>query len=288
MEGHVFDIGDEKVAKVWYSRKPVEITQLRTFYEILNGLHLPFGAPFITEVQDLCGTTVSIERALPGTPMKDLVSDDEKVPPRFATDAVISVLTALRDNPVRDVRCFLPILGIDPSDKAESDGYPRVLLEVASRKVERYGDQLRRSVRDFDWVHERTVERVSHRSGSGLHVIHGDLCPPNILLSPDLKVTAVVDWGFLSLFGDPSLDASIACGIYNMYGEHHREIDDVLMSECVNRMGYDRHTLLVYRALYAMLTSNSYSEDGSDGHYAWCVNTLNRDDVRDALSHVPE
>ncbi len=98
-------------------------------------------------------------------------------------------------------------------------------------------------------------------------------------------MSAVIDWGFLSLFGDSSLEAS---GIYNLYGDHHRKIDDFMLSTCVDAMGYDRHRLLVYRALYAIMTSKSYSEDGSDGQYAWCVNTLHRDDIRGALSHIPE
>ncbi len=288
MEGHIFDIGGNEVAKVWHSKRWEEVVQLQSFYEIVDGLHLPFETPVITEIHDSRLGTVSIERKLHGTPMKDVVSRDETLPPPFATDAVISVLTALRDNPIRDAQSTLPILGVAPSDEAKSDGSACVLLEVVSRKVERYGDQLRRSVQDFDRIYHLTVQQVRQISGAELHAVHGDLCPPNILLGPNLEVTAVLDWGFLSHFGDSSLDASIACGIYDMYGRYHRENDDVLLSECVNQQGYDRHQLLVYRALYAILTSNAYSEDGADGHYAWCVDTLNRHDVREALSCIPE
>lgn len=288
MEGHIFDIGGDKVAKVWHSNRREDLVQLQSFYETVSGLHLPFDTPVITEIHDSRLGTVSIERELQGTPMKDLVSSDEKLPPPFATDAIISVLAALRDHPIRDAQSTLPILGVTPSDEAMSDGSAGVLLEVVSHKVERYGDQLRRSVEDFDRIYDLTVQQVSQITGSGLHAVHGDLCPPNILLGPDLEVTAVLDWGFLSHFGDSSLDASIACGIYDMYGTYHRENDDFLVSECVNQQGYDRHQLLVYRALYAILTSNAYSEDGADGHYAWCIDILNRPDVREALSCVSE
>ncbi len=125
-------------------------------------LGLPFATPSITAVQSVDGGTVSIERFLSGTPMKVLVSESEKTLPQFATDAIISVLSALRDNPVGDTDCFLPILGIEPSHAATTAGHSRILVEVAQSKVERYGNQLRRSVRDFDWVYEQTVRQVSH------------------------------------------------------------------------------------------------------------------------------
>ncbi len=284
MEGHVFDVGSDSVAKVWFSKTPDEIVPLQSFYEIVHGLHLPFDTPLITEVHDSPDGTVSIERALQGTPLNDVVFRDANVPPSFATNALMSVLTALRDHPVQDTWCALPILGVRHPEAATLNGSTSALLDVVSRNVDRYGDQLRRSVPDFDWVYAQTVQQVRQFSDAKLHAVHGDLCPPNILLGPDLNVTAVLDWGFLSHFGDTSLDASIACGSYNLYGEHSRVNDAYLVAECVDRHGYDHHRLLVYRALYAVLTSNAYSEDGTDGHYAWCVDNLNRDDIQAALS----
>lgn len=287
MEGHVFDIGVERVAKVWFSKTPEELVQLQAFYETVRDLQLPFETPLITEVHDSPNTSISIERVLQGTPLNDVVDRDASVPPPFATDAIISVLTALRDHPVQDVTSVPPILGGVPSSKAKTNGPGAILVEAAHGKVERYGDQLRRSVRDFDWVYAQTVQLVRQFADATLHVVHGDLCPPNILLGPDLNVTAIIDWGFLSHFGDTSLDASIACGSYNLYGQHYRVNDAYLVAECVDRHGYDHQRLLVYRALYAVLTSNAYSEDGTDGHFAWCVDNLNRDDIRAALSDAP-
>jgi aminoglycoside phosphotransferase (APT) family kinase protein len=284
MEGHVFDIGDEQVAKVWFGKSDPEIVRLQSFYEMVNDLGLPFATPLITEVQTTRGSTVSIERRLHGTPLIELISRNDALPPQFATDAVLSVLQALREHPVTDANCLLPILGIESSGVARSAGPSGILLEVASRKVERYGDQLRRSVGDFDRVYGNVIRHVRQIDIPAMHLIHGDLCPPNIFLGADLEVSAVVDWGFLSLVGDATFDASITCGIYDMYSEHHLAIDDFLRSECSREMGDNCNRLLIYRALYAILTSNAYSEDGSDGHYEWCVAALNRPDIRNALS----
>lgn len=105
MEGHVFDIGRERVAKVCFSKTHNEIVPLQSFYEIVHGLRLPFDTPLIAEVHDSPDGTVSIERALQGTPLNDVVFCDARVPPPIATDALMFVLTALRDHPVQDPRC---------------------------------------------------------------------------------------------------------------------------------------------------------------------------------------
>jgi aminoglycoside phosphotransferase (APT) family kinase protein len=284
MEGHVFAVGDDRIAKVWHARPAADLALLVSFYEMVHGLALPFATPVIEAIYQTPAAAVSIERALPGTPMSEVVAGGAETLPPFALDAVMSVLAALHDHPVHDVRSSLPMLGILPSDGAVSQGPMAMLLEVADRKVDRYGDHLRRSVRDFDEVYARMIGQLRQMHGSAMHAVHGDLCPSNILLGPDRMVSAVIDWGFLSHVGDPTFDASIACGTYDMYGPFARQHDEALLSECVCRHGYDRHRLMVHRALYAILTANAYSDEGTDGHYAWCVATLNRAEIRDALS----
>jgi hypothetical protein len=49
------------------------------------------------------------------------------------------------------------------------------------------------------------------------------------------------------------------------------------------RFGYDPATLLVYRAAYSLITANAFGADGKDGHFAWCVAALNRDDITRTL-----
>lgn len=203
--------------------------------------------------------------------------------PAFVVDVIMSVLATLRDHPLPVTPYQPPMVGVELSECAVMAGPVAMLLEVADRRVECFGDQLRRSVRDFDEVYAQTVGQLRRFSISSRQVVHGDLYPPNIFLNEDLTVSAVIDWGFLSHVGDAHVDASIACGVYGMYGPFARRHDETLVSACVSRLGFDRHRLLVYRALYAILTSNAYSVDGTDEHYAWCAATLNRADVRDAL-----
>jgi Phosphotransferase enzyme family len=284
MEGHVFRLENQSVAKVWHFKTLEEIVSLRHFYELLQTLDFPFETPLITQVQEIDGTTISIEKELPGTSMRTLVKEDELEPPTFAFEAGLTILSALKNKMLRGSKVHLPILGIMPSQQAKLSGSTAVLLEVANQKVKKYGDQLRCSVPDFDWIFQRTIIHLLELRANEMQAVHGDLCPENILLDAEGKVTAVLDWGMMSLFGDSVLDASIASGIYNMYGPHHRQIDEMFLTACEARLGYSREQLLLYRALYAIIQSNAFSEDGSDGHYAWCVENLLRDDLRSVLS----
>lgn len=49
------------------------------------------------------------------------------------------------------------------------------------------------------------------------------------------------------------------------------------------RAGGGCERMLVYRAAYALAGANAYSDQGDDGHFAWCVGTFERSDVRRVL-----
>jgi serine/threonine protein kinase len=284
MEGHVFRLEPHHVVKVWHAKTLEEVTPLKDFYERFQTLDFPFETPLITQVQEVEGVTISIEKELHGILMRTLVKEDEIEPSPFALEAVLSILEALKDKKLRGGKVHLPILGVVPSRQAKDSGAIAVLLEVAHQKVKRYGDQLRRSIPDFDWIYQNTVRHLLEARVEEMQAVHGDLCPENILLDEQGKVTAVLDWGMMSLFGDSVFDASFACGIYNMYGPYHRQIDEVFLKACEERLNYSRERLLLYRALYAIIQSNAFSETGSDGHYAWCVETLCREDICSVLA----
>ncbi len=110
--------------------------------------------------------------------------------------------------------------------------------------------------------------------GAGLSVVHGDVCPPNVLMD-GRRVAAVLDWGFLSTAGDSTFEASLAAGFFDMYSPDARRLDD-LLTECFVELGHDRERMRLYRRAYAIITATIYDENAGDGHYAWCVNQLTR------------
>jgi hypothetical protein len=114
-------------------------------------------------------------------------------------------------------------------------------------------------------------------------VVHGDLVRANVLVDLDGNPTAALDWGFLSTEADPAFEASIVAGVFDMYGPDARAEEEHWAGTLCRQFGHDRHRLLVYRAVYALLTSNSYDPEGRDGHFRWCAASLNRQDATEAL-----
>ena len=137
---------------------------------------------------------------------------------------------------------------------------------------------------DFDRRYARLQERLGASPGPPDTVIHGDLVTGNILVDEQARPLAVLDFGFLTTAGDPRLDAAIAANVMNMYGPHAPAITSVLTAQFAHDLDYPADVLLTYQAAYAVATSNAFTPDGSDGHFAWCIDQLRRRDITDALS----
>jgi hypothetical protein len=99
-----------------------------------------------------------------------------------------------------------------------------------------------------------------------------------------MRQLAVLDFGFLTTAGDPRLDAAIAAGVMNMYGPHAPAITGALTARLAHDLGYPADVLLTYQAAYPVATSNAFTSDGSDGHFAWCIGQLRRPDITELLS----
>ena len=95
---------------------------------------------------------------------------------------------------------------------------------------------------------------------------------------------AVLDFGFLTTAGDPRLDAAITANVMNMYGPNAPAITQDLTARFARDLGYPTDVLLAYQAAHAAATSNAFTPDGSDGHFAWCIAQLRRADISDAIN----
>lgn len=284
MEGAVYRLGGGLVAKVWGGERPHgDLLALQRFHADLAREALPFATPEIVEVAQVDGTSVTVERELPGRPLRELLpgAAGAGVPGR-AADAVALAVEALAGVPDLPSAHALPVLSEPRPFRGDLD-WPAALVALLDRRVARFGDRLGAAVDDFPDLYGQLVEAVSAIGAPRAVVVHGDVCPENVLVDGDLRPTALLDWGFLSTAGDPAFDAAVAAGILDMYGPGARATDDHLLDLLGRRLRVPRDHLLVHRAAYAVATANAYDPDGRDGHFAWCAATLRRPDVRDAL-----
>ena len=283
VEGAIYRLGDGTVAKVWGRRREPELVRTQNFYADVARAGLPFATPEILRVEEVNGAAVTFERELHGEPLqKRLAFEDRELDP-LAVDCLVEVVRALAGVPGTDSMRQLPVLDEDRPFWAGTDDFPAALIALLERRVARFSELLRAHVPDFDRRYARILEKLTALDRVPATVIHGDLFGENILVDEAVHPTAVLDFGFLSTAGDPRLDASISAVIMNMYGPHAPAIARALTDRLAAELGYPVEALLIYRAAYAVATSNVFTTDGSDGHFPWCVAQLARAEVTAAL-----
>jgi Phosphotransferase enzyme family len=283
VEGAIYDLGDGLVAKVWRDRRVAELERMQSFYADVTAAHLPFGTPEILRVEQVGGTSVTYERKLPGEPLQLRLGDEDREISQSAASCVLDVLRALATVPATSSMRQLAVLDEDRPFWADADTFASALLGLLGRRTARFGPVIREHLPDFDHRFAALQERLGSLDTCPDTVIHGDLFGGNILVDDEARPLAVLDFGFLTTGGDPRLDAAITAGVMNMYGPHALSITQELTARFARELGYPAEALLTYQAAYAVATSNAFTPDGSDGHFAWCIAQLRRPDISEAL-----
>lgn len=271
MEGTVVRLGRDLVAKVWHRRTVEEATLARDFHDSLAATRPALDHPRVLEVVVRDGQVATVEPFLAGRP--GAASD---------LDAVVDVLAVLATVPPQPGLAVLPVLeGEGTFDPAGS--FPHQLADLVRRRVDRFRGPLAARLPDLDGLAASTVARLTALEVARPCLVHGDLIPANVLVDADGRATGVLDFGFLTTVGDPAFDAAVTASVFDMYGPQARANESALDGAITERFGHDPGRLAVYRAAYALVTSNCFSASGGDGHFEWCAQMLERRDVRAAL-----
>jgi aminoglycoside phosphotransferase len=259
MEGAVYDLGDGRVSKTWFDRRPDDVRPLKAFLDELPPL--PFRTPRIREIGQQNGQAVTVEDKLTGTPLQDL-------PEEQALDVFIAVVEALGQTTPGPASKALPVLNQPFWYDDMSWG------EALAALVRRRAAESQPHLHGFEALIEHVTAQLRTIEPDKLSVVHGDVCPPNLLMDGP-RAAALLDWGFYSTAGDNTFEAALAAGFFDMYGPEARRLDDLLLDR-FEQLGHDRHRMYLYRAAYAVTTATIYDENAGDGHYVWCVDNLKR------------
>jgi len=280
MEGAVIDLGDDLVAKIWKRRTAKELDTLRAFYDAVAGAQPAVRTPRILQVLTQGGQLATVEPRLAGRP---LWNPDGESPALTDADvaSVVAVLEALAEIDPTPGMAALPVLESEGPFVAGS--FARSLADLVERRVARFRGPLLARLPDLDSVTKAVLAGLAGLEPGREGLVHGDLVPANILVDGRSRPLAVIDFGFLTTVGDPAFDAAVASSIYDMYGPRARETEEALDTAITERFHHEAGRLALYRAAYALATSNCYSASGSDGHFDWCARLLERPDIRAAF-----
>ncbi|TNM26534.1 aminoglycoside phosphotransferase family protein [Streptomyces sedi] len=281
MEGTVHRLADGLVGKVWHGgRTAADARRLAAFHSEVAAQGLPFATPEPVAVQEHRGVVVTVEREMVGTPL----SEADFLAPEAGHAAFVEAVAALGATTAGPAARALPAPGETEPLWAGHATWPEALAALVERRTEAGRPALARALPELDAARDAVLARLrSLPAQAGPAVVHGDICPPNILVDRGGTVVGLLDWGFLSTAGDNAFDAATAAGFYDMYGPEARTHDEALLAAMAERLGHPREALLTYRAAYSLVTATIYSSTGEDGHFVWCVELLRRPEVRRLL-----
>jgi Ser/Thr protein kinase RdoA (MazF antagonist) len=282
MEGAVYQLDEELVAKVWTRREQADLEVIQAFYEELAAGELGFATPRFLEIWAAEGAPVTIEPRLPGVPL-DEVRPLEHSLQEDAVACVLDVLDGLRKAGELTSARSLPALEEPRAMWEGARSWPAALGALLDRRLAASGDLLRTCVPGFERGAERLRALVAELEVEELTPIHGDLIPANVLVDEAIRPSSVLDFGFFTTVGDPLFDLAVTASVYDMYGPRAAVTEAAIDAAAARRWEVPSERLTLYRAAYAVATATIYDPEGEDGHFRWCVRMLCRDDVAELL-----
>src|SRR5438105_5227734 len=204
-EATVYELIGNRVLRVYHGN-PHGAADIAAFYRAIAESKTSFALPEIIEQGEADGVFYSLDCLIEGRAlhelMRHLTGDDRKRALASYTDAAFEIasLPLVRDD-------YGEFLRDDDSITAKTwSGY---LLARMRRSLEQ-SPWLRGDVPQLDVLVEQLTHRIEAVTAERKTLVHGDYFPGNVLMSEDLRVAGVIDFGPLTVIGDPNLDLASA------------------------------------------------------------------------------
>jgi len=273
-EANVFALDPERVLRLHrssVSAASADYTRrIGALYDVLDRGAVPFALPQVLEVHQE-EVSWSIERRLAGAPLDarlDGLADDER---RQAIDGYV------------DGAADFAALGV-PAGFGEGCGE---LFTVEGLRADRWADLLadrlelqrqldlsgiRDHVPDLDRAAERIIASAREEPADGRTLVHGDYFPGNVLLGDDLRISAVLDFGWLTVVGDPTHDVRSAVSFWGVRPWSRPGDEEALLAAAERHLGPDAADLIARTRRFEQLRFAFVAEDPH--LHAWCIEGL--------------
>ena len=241
--------------------------RIGALYDRLDRSAVPFVLPQVLEVHE-DDVTWSIERRLPGQALDgclDALDGDQR---RRAIAGYV------------DGAAAFAALGVPPGFGA---GYGELFTDEALRagrwgdllakrlalQMERADPVVRDQVPGLDRAAARIIASAREEPAEGRTLVHGDFFPGNVLLGEDLRVSAVLDLGWLTVVGDPTHDVRSAVAFWAVRPWSRPGDDHALLAAAQHHLGTDAADLIERTRRFEQLRFAFVAEDPH--LHAWCL-----------------
>ena len=205
-ESFVYELGPAHILRLPRAGRfaPGSRATLQAFLASIDG-RLPFATPRIEEIGP--DDTWTVEARLPGHPLapflKTAHDDSRDRALRSYTRAVEEIATIRLDN--------LPYGHIVAPQPVTAPDWRLFLRETLDRFRSKYRIAIAREVGDPYALQDRAADLILGLPELPTRsLVHGDYFPGNVLVGPDLEVSAVLDFGPYTVCGDPTLDLAVS------------------------------------------------------------------------------
>ncbi|WP_350281340.1 aminoglycoside phosphotransferase family protein [Kribbella sp. HUAS MG21] len=260
MQGAVYRLGGEKVAKIWFHADENELRTLAELYGVLDG-RLPYRTPRIRELRRPGAYWVTIEDELPGVPLYELAPEFGRPGWERARDCVVEVVEALAQLEAPEVLSRTTVLDETGPFRPEGVSWREALTGLVRRRAARFDTKL---VNDFDAKLEALLGRLADLKEPEPRFVHGDVTAGNILVDDELRPVTLLDFGLLTMAGDPVFEAAATASVIDLWSPRAREVEAAYDAAFATRLGYDPEQLLLYRCAYSLIIANAHDNDPYD------------------------
>lgn len=270
-EATVYELTGGRALRV-YHRAPHGANQLAEFYRRISEGTPSFAVPVVLEQGDAGGVSYSVDRLIAGRPLHELIrelsGDDRARALASYTDAAfeIAALPYVRDEYGEFMR---------DADSISAPAWSAYLLARMRRSLDA-SPWLRDDVPALDAIVTGLTHRIEALKPVAKALVHGDYFPGNVLMSEQRTVAGVIDFGPLTVIGDPWLDLASAVMFLEVARPGYTHADtEFVCNRMVARVGPPvLDAIVTYRGWYAIRFSPYRDDDPR--LYAWCVASLRR------------